>query len=386
MKRKRSEHPRPSDDEAVEATAAAWLAQQDDGLSPAEEAEFARWRGADGRHETAVRRLEGAWSALQQLRDFRPEAQKHPDRDLLRAATRRRARVVSFPAMASAAVAASLILAAAWWFVGTSRDTYPAARHYATTVDGYQRVSLEDGSTLELNGNSEMNVHYLPTARRVRLIRGEAHFTVAKDPLRPFSVEAGNIAVRALGTAFNVRMAASEVEVLVTEGKVDVDQTARRALESQQSRREPENGGKLDEASRAPTTSNPTRLGVNERAIIPLGPPARRAPDEAFATAMPVVERVAPEMIREALAWQSSRLLFIDTPLGEAVAQFNRRNQVQLVIGDSELAALPIGGRFRADNFEGFVRLLEAGGDIVVARPDPNRIVLYKASTLRAVD
>jgi len=56
----------------------------------------------------------------------------------------------------------------------------------------------------------------------VRLVRGEAHFTVAKNPARPFIVEAGGVAVRAVGTAFDVRHADGAIEVLVTEGKVHV--------------------------------------------------------------------------------------------------------------------------------------------------------------------
>jgi transmembrane sensor len=52
---------------------------------------------------------------------------------------------------------------------------------------------------------------------------GEAHFFVEKDPQRPFVVNAAGIDVRAVGTAFNVRIDPAAVEVLVTEGRVRVD-------------------------------------------------------------------------------------------------------------------------------------------------------------------
>jgi len=84
-------------------------------------------------------------------------------------------------------------------------------------------------------------------------------------------------------------------------------------------------------------------------------------------------------MIREALGWQASRITFSDTSLSEVADQFNRRNRVQLVLADPELAALPVGGSFRAENVEAFVRLLESGGDVAVDRTDATRLVLRRA-------
>jgi transmembrane sensor len=360
---------RPSENEAIEATAAAWLAQRDDGLSPDEEAAFLRWRQADRRHNAAVDRLEAAWGAMQQLREFRPEARMHPDRDLLRPRISRR--VLRFPAIARAtAIAAAISLAAAWWFfpVERLRPEAAPAQIYATTVDGYQRVSLDDGSVVELNSSSEASVHYTPAGRGVRLVRGEAHFTVAKDPARPFLVHAGTVAMHAVGTAFNVRLGSDGVEVLVTEGSVRVEETTELP------------GRSVSPATAKPAPLSPaTRriapllLAANERAVIPMTPASART------LAPGAIERVAPEAVREALAWQGARLVFVDTPLGEAIAQFNRRNPVQIELADAELATLPIGGSFRAENVEAFVRLLASGGEIVVERSDALRIVLRRA-------
>jgi transmembrane sensor len=352
---------RPSDNEAIEATAAAWLAERDDGLTPAREAEFARWRDAHPHHAAAVTRLESAWTALQQLRDFRPEAQRHPDRDLLRASgmRSRRARLVSFPAIATAALAAAFVLVAAWWFDG--RRSEKSRVEFATTVDGYERVALEDGSLLELNSNSAIRVNFTPGERRVHLVHGEVHFTVAKNRARPFFVEAGGIAVRAVGTAFNVRLGAGDVEVLVTEGKVEVGQerTAR--------------GSRGNEAG-----AGNVRTSLVTPAATPVEAGHKVVIFTSAATA-PLIEKVGPEAVREALAWQGPRLVFVDTPLADAIAQFNRRNPVQLELADAELGALPIGGSFRAENVDAFVRLLESGGDIASARPDTSRVVLRKA-------
>ena len=75
------------------------------------------------------------------------------------------------------------------------------------------------------------------------------------------------------------------------------------------------------------------------------------------------------------LGWRDGMLAFRDTPLSQAIAEFNRYNTRQLVIGDAGVAALRIGGNFRGDNADGFVRLLEAGFPVRAERQD-QRIVL----------
>ncbi|MBM3842717.1 MAG: DUF4880 domain-containing protein [Verrucomicrobia bacterium] len=391
-----SRHSRPSDAEAIAATAAAWLAQRDDGLTPEQEAEFARWRSADVRHEAAVARLDATWSALQQLREFRPEAARHPDKDLLRTAPASQ-RAVPFPAaVAAAALAASLVLACAWWFTRPELRMAPPGLTHSTTVDGYERVALADGSMVELNSASEIQVAFGAAERRVRLVRGEAHFTVAKNPARPFWVQAGGVAVRAVGTAFNVKLGGENIEVLVTEGRVAVAGTedGRRKTEDGgwPAAPKPGEGGRSEVGSRTPEAGGrpaagtapvfATELGANERVVVPL---ALVQPTAAPVPPL-VVEKVAPEALRAALAWQGPRLVFVDTPLAEAIAQFNRRNPVQLELAEAELATLPIGGSFRAENVDAFVRLLASGGDISVERPTPSRIVLRKSPDARRRD
>ena len=363
MKPDSSDDHRPSEAESIEATAAAWLAELDDGLSPEKQREFAAWRAADSRHDAAVSRLENTWSTLQQLRDFRPAAQRHPDRDLLCASPDVRRRRSPWPALATAGFAAAALAFAAFWWTGLSRETSTQPQRFATTIDGYERVTLPDGSQIELNAASEVSVEFTPAERRVRLVRGEAHFTVARNKERPFAVEAGAVAVRAVGTAFNVRLGARDVEVLVTEGKVEVGDFVPPAPRS----------ASTPAVSTPPSPSRPVRaLGVNERALIPTLGAGAAIPDA-------VVEKVSVDVVHKALAWQGPRLTFANTPLSDAVAQFNRRNLIQLVVADAELETLPIGGSFRPEHVDAFVRLLESDADIAVDRSDPSRVVLRKA-------
>ena len=91
------------------------------------------------------------------------------------------------------------------------------------------------------------------------------------------------------------------------------------------------------------------------------------------------MERVPSDQMREKLLWQEQRLVFLETPLSEVLEQFNRRNTVQISLGDAELATLPVGGSFRPENVESFVHLLASNGDIIVERTSPDRIVLRKS-------
>jgi transmembrane sensor len=349
---KRVSSQRASEAEAIEARAAAWLAQRDDGLTAEQEREFERWRDADPRHAIAVARLEGAWRMLEGLIDARPAGPAVCDRDLFPPA-RVAAPGFLLPVLAAAAAIMLLLtfVAIRGW-PSRSADGLPASatQQFATTAGGYQRVTLLDGSVVELNASTEVAVSYTPAERRVRLVHGEAHFAVAKNKQRPFWVEAGGISVRAVGTAFNVRIDRSQVEVLVTEGRVRLGQI----------------GGAA--ALAVPATLTP-ELGAGERAAVVKA-------DLAAAT----IERVSDNAVRRALAWRfGPRLDFAETPLGNVVQQFNAHNHVQLELGDSALAGEPVGGSFQAENVEAFVQLLTSERDIVAERPSADRIILRKA-------
>lgn len=346
--------PVPPDQEAIEAMAAAWLAQRDDGLTNEEVAEFARWQQADPRHAAAVARLEKTWAMLQPLREFRPEGRVHPNRDLL-ANERKPAAILTFPRAAALAGLAAAVAIGFIYFRPAPPATLPVANQsaqapatYATTPDSYQRVTLSDGSVLQLNANTEARVEMLPQVRHVHLVRGEAHFTVAKNPRRPFIVHAEGIDVRAVGTAFNVRHSGGGIEVLVTEGRVHVERHA---------------GG--------PAEAPLPELGVGDRLLIPTG----------SSGLAPQVENLGADAMQRALAWQGPHLRFVETPLAAVVAQFNEHNEVKVELGDATLATVPIDGQFRPDNVEAFIRLFEADphSKILVERVAPDRIILRRA-------
>lgn len=313
-----------SPDPRLEREAADWVTRRDRGLSAAEQDAYLQWLREDATRAAAVARHESTFRRLQQVAHWEPAHSSEPNPDLF-ARPRGRWRRFVVPLAGLAAVVA---LGVFFW---PRARTEPAPRPTARSLLRInEREALADGSVVELRDGSRIEVAFSERERRVRLVGGAAQFSVTKDPHRPFIVEAGGVAVRAVGTVFAVRLDAAAVDVLVTEGKVLVESPA------------PVGAG--------PAASREAPLvAAQHRAIVSL---------MASAAEPPQVTAVTPEQIADALAWQAPRFQLYETPLSEAMAEFNQRNRVQLVAGDATIGALRVGGTFRADNVEGFVSLL----------------------------
>ncbi len=323
---------------AIDDAAAAWVARRDRGLTPAEQDAFFLWLAADPRHGERFARHQRGWSELAHLAQWRPEHGAEPNADVLappagprRPRSGRLLRWIVPPALAAAACVAFVIHS-------TNRALPPATPVAAES--GYRQLVLDDGSLVELNRGAQFTAAFTPGERRVVLERGEALFTVAKNPARPFIVEVAGVTVRAVGTAFNVRLGPAAVDVLVTEGRVQLDRPA------------------------APFAT-PALLSAGQHAVMPLVGPA------------PVATQFTPADIERVLAWQPKLLEFAATPLADVVAEFNRRNAIHILVADDALRSLPIGASFRSDNVDGFVRLLEASFGVRVER-DATTITLHR--------
>ena len=339
----------------LEATASAWLARRDRGLTAAEQDGYFEWLRADPRHGAMIAHLEKTWGALDALAEWRPTHSTRPNPDLLATPTPFRksgwARRIKCPLTIRtlAAAAAAVVVAGVFVFQSVSPES-PPSRGTVRVIPTPERLTLEDGSVVELNHGGKLEIDFSSETRRVRLVRGEAHFTVTKNPARPFIVEANGVAVRAVGTAFNVRHSAAAIEVLVTEGQVQVERSIAVVAAS----------------APTPLPLAPTALVARERAIV----------DTTAPTAQLVVATVGPTEIAQALSWQGVRLEFAELPLAEVVTEFNLRNRQQLVVDDAATGRLRVGGSFRADNVDGFVRLLEASFGVSAQRRADGALVL----------
>jgi len=342
----------------IETTAGRWLARCDRGLTPAEQDEFLQWRQADPRHAAAFARQAAALGRLMQLGEWQPMLAAEPNPDIFAPTRPVRARFGRVTGVAAAAAVIVLGLFAGRWLPRPPPPTPPPVASYLRVNE---RQVLADGSIVELKDGSRIDVRYTPALRRVTLTGGEAHFTVARDPDRPFVVDANGIAVRAVGTAFNVRVDANEVEVLVTEGRVQIapEDSAAAAMTA---------------GARIVTSPTPAKLvAAGQRMVVPR---VTNAPE-------PAVHAASPDEINATLGWQKPRLQFNDTPLAEAVAEFNRHGAGgpvrRIVLGEPELGALKIGGTFRVDNVDGFVRLLEYTFELRTAERATGEIVLFRS-------
>lgn len=169
---------------------------------------------------------------------------------------------------------------------------------------------LEDRSLVSLNSDSRIEVRMTPERRQVTLVKGEALFQVANNPQRPFVVTAGSVSVRAVGTAFSVRLRGEGAEVLVTEGVVEVT----------------ENG-----------TS--TRLRAGEAGHI-----AQNA----------VSVRSDPSEVSRKLAWREGRIVLANQSLAEAAEEFNRYNRTKIYIADPALSRRKLVGQYGLSQPEKF--------------------------------
>ena len=330
-------------DREVALAASGWIVRCSRGLTAEEQDEYSEWLAADARHGVWLASRRQAWSEFDVLTEWRPQHSAEPNPDLIAAPHgRRRGRRLIFPvalALAAGAAVAFLVLRPS-----PAEQTEPLA----AAAPVYESRALDDGTVVELNGGAQIEVRFTVEERRVRLVRGEAHFQVAKNPLRPFVVEAGGVAVRAVGTAFAVLLGGHAVEVLVTEGRVRVDPPAASAA-----------------ASSAPDVS------AGQRVVVAL-----------TGGQTPVVTAVSDEEIARRLVWQPRLLDFSATPLAEVAAEFNRRNRTQLVLADPALRAMPIVASFRSDNLDGFVRMLELSAGVSAERTG-DRVVLRRAPQAR---
>ena len=208
--------------DAVKAQAADWAVREQSSLSRTEREEFETWLNADPRHAYAFEAAAAACEDLAALIDV-PEA-----RVLLGAPSWRERAIAllrSVPPVHWLALrpqrrlAAGMVLAALALFV-----LNPPTRSsvYETQTAELRAVTLADGSVVTLSGNARLETKFTRGERRVVLARGDGFFAVTKDPARPFLVTAGDTMVRVVGTKFDVKQSAQEVQVAVVEGVVEV--------------------------------------------------------------------------------------------------------------------------------------------------------------------
>lgn len=287
----------PMQTETDNDAAVRWAVRRDAGpLSATEQAELDAWLAEKDSREGALLRAEATLAYLDRGRALGPLTENAP-------APRVSRRMIMTSGLAAAAA------------VGGVAILSNNAERIRTKVGEVRRLPLADGSVATVNTDSRLAVLVEPDKRLVQLDAGEAWFQVAHDTTRPFIVEAGDVRVRAVGTAFSVRKHDKGADVLVTEGAVETWVVGR-------------------EQDRA-------RIAAGAKTVV-----------ETKKTQIAVVQ--APDDVDRALAWRNGELALNGETLGYAVAEINRYNKIQLSVDDPKLAAAPLVGYFRTNEPENF--------------------------------
>ena len=335
----------------IDREAADWVAKKIGGFTAKDQDAFFDWLAADPRHGEWYEKHQKTWKEMDMLAQWLPEHSEKANQDLLKH------KMPRFQWYWLGGIAAALILGFVVFLslAGPGNSKYDATNFVA---NAYESHELPDGSVVEMNQGAALKVNYTKALRRVELVSSEAHFNVTKDADRPFIVRVRGIDIRAVGTAFNVRLTDQSVQVIVTEGKVQVTELpTENVVEDKMS---------YDESLFK------QELTVGQMTEVPF---IRKESSFQDTLQTEVIDVSLGEM-NQLLSWKPQMFEFDSTPLAEVIEEFNSRNQTHLVIGDAELAKLPIVASFRSANVEHFVELLQLSVDLEVEREGDERIIL----------
>jgi transmembrane sensor len=338
---------------AIVAEAAAWFIEfrAGDVIGEARQ-QFVDWLRRSPEHIQAYLEVSGVWAEL-------PTTDPEGKIDIASLVSRARndAHVIALPTSAPSslegpaalepalqrprrrrailAAAAVVLLATAAVFI-LGRGTL--GESYSTGIGEQRTVQLQDGSTVELNVRSAIQVRFGEQQRDVTLLDGQALFRVAKDKQRPFVVRAGDAQVRAVGTEFDVYKKQSATVVTVVEGRV-------------------ETFGESDAAG-----TDAIMLSAGEQlTVLPHTVMKPTRTDPSVAT-----------------AWVQKRLVFEETPLREVAEEFNRYNRRPLSIDDQELEKLRISGVYSSTDPASLINFLRSQNSMRVIETEKQVRVLRR--------
>jgi transmembrane sensor len=312
--------------EAAEALAARYVLSLDQrGDDPALRAEVEDWLTRDPHNAVAFARAEAAWEAAGRALERQDAGPAEPAPTGM---TRRRMLI------GGGALAASVA------GLGVIRLT--ADMRYETGIGQVRDVRLAGGWHVRLNTDTQIEVARDRSDPTMRLRRGEAFFDIAAGDRAPLRVAAAGTFVRAVDTAFNLRMRDHVVELTVTRGSV----LARGA----------------DTAIR--------RVGTGDSATIQ--------------SRLIALARLDPRQLDQRIAWRERMIELGGDTVAQAVEEFNRYRTTPIVVADQRVGALRIGGRFPTTESAVFLRALEQSLPVrVVSGGDGSAMLLYRDAAMQ---
>jgi transmembrane sensor len=315
--------------------AAVWYSRlQSEGQSESAWTDFAAWLEADDANRVAFDQVEALYSDLDETVRGREAIERAAPASNIVSMTGRRARFtplrIGFAGLA--ALAASLVL-----FVGIRPALVGQnAVRYATKTGEMRTVSLDDGTTIEMNTASTVAVTFTGQERHVTLDSGEALFRIAKDSARPFLVTVGGRDVRDVGTVFNVLRDHARTVVTVESGSVSVSPAG------------------------ATARSRPVLLAAGDQL----------AADDGAGEA---VNHVDPA---QATSWRQGYLTYKEAPLSVVVADLNRYFAGRIFLSDKDAGVRRFSGVLKVDDENAVLNRLAQLLPLVVDRKGDGEVAL----------
>ena len=359
---------------SVQAQASAWLAKLDNDKPSSQDLQaFKRWVNTDEAHIAAFKKVAAAWDELNILTRLpslleqkalqckeqgkgrykdRHKEQSHKENSAQPAMPKFGLATVSFRHIA---VAATLMMGL---MLGLQQAFNSPQQAMVWTAVGEQKtITLPDNSVVQLNTNSRIQFDYEGEVRAVYLHQGEAHFSVAKNPDRPFEVYAGTGLVRAIGTAFSVTLNdnSDEINVVVTEGVVEIAPEIVREIAPEAIT--PGIGPQTEMVDAMPSGAQVlAEKPANKHQRVSAGSAAVFDSDKVR-----TIEKIEEAEMLQLLAWQQGLLIFSGEPLEDVVAEISRYTDTKIIIKSEDARALRIGGQFKVADTRAIFSALEKG-------------------------
>ena len=272
---------------------------------------------------------------------------------------------------------------------------------YATAIGEQKVIVLRDNSRVQLDTYSQVRVEYQDAVRRIHLLRGKAHFDVAKNPQRAFEVYARDGLVRAVGTAFSVYLTDTDIQVTVDEGRVDLARLIVPAsIDPQSISLDTEAVIDSDYAETQTQTQTESHAGdglaaslsaeafkvdlanslennlASQQVFLSLD----KGQSASFSLAQQSLKELSDiDMARE-LAWRKGLLVFARDPLSHVVSEVSRYTDTTIEIVDPDLGNLVMGGRFRIGELDALFEVLEIGFGVEVSYLNAHHVQLHSSS------
>lgn len=348
----------------VAERASEWLEALEEGAGPQERAAFANWVAESPAHVreflniAAIDRLLADTSncaiELEGL-DTDSKVVALRESPITHTRTTRRSRWTWISGVAASITVITMLF---WW------QNHSDWREYATDVGEHSTVELDDGTVVNMNARTRLQVRFTDYGRDVRLISGEALFNVEQDAARPFRVGSGDAMIQAIGTRFNVNRRAEGTRVYVVEGRVRV--AASRVSDA--SEPQPDTT-----ANKATTTRHTAATKTTENHT---GIEFLNAGEEAEVISHGRILKRTAIASSQVMAWRDRRLVFRSDTLQDIVTEFNRFNSSPKVRIEGDIAReRRFTGVLDADKPESLMRFLARENDLVVD-PQPGELVI----------